>query len=215
MFHIIDKDNWVRKEHFHAFEEMVQFSYTITSRIDVTNLVNIHHQENIPFYPMILYCLTKAVNQTQEFRMGKDENGNVGYWDSVDVNYTIFHKDDCSYSDVWTEYDDDFSVFYQRYKKDIDTYKDKKGLVVKPGSPENLLHLSSIPWIDFTEYSPNLKADFPMKSFLPAIEFGKYVEEQDRYKMSVSVQISHAAADGYHTAMYYQRLQAVIDGFMI
>ena len=42
--------------------------------------------------------------------MGRDKDGNPGYYDVLHPNYTIFHEDDHTFSDVWTAYTEDFSV---------------------------------------------------------------------------------------------------------
>ena len=44
--------------------------------------------------------------------MGRDKDGNPGYYDVLHPNYTIFHEDDHTFSDVGTAYTEDFSAFY-------------------------------------------------------------------------------------------------------
>lgn len=35
-------------------------------------------------------------------------------YDILHPNYTIFHEDDHTFTDVWTEYTEDFKIFYNR-----------------------------------------------------------------------------------------------------
>ena len=49
----------------------------------------------------------------------------------------------------------------------------------------------------------------------PIITFGKYVEEEGRRRLSAALTISHASADGYHASMFFERLQEVLDEFVI
>ena len=41
------------------------------------------------------------------------------------------------------------------------------------------------------------------------------MEEEGRRKLSAALTISHAAADGYHASMFFERLQEVLDEFVI
>lgn len=52
-------------------------------------------------------------------------------------------------------------------------------------------------------------------NLFPIVTFGKYVEEDGRRKLSAALTISHAAADGYHASMFFERLQEVLDEFVI
>ena len=41
------------------------------------------------------------------------------------------------------------------------------------------------------------------------------MEEERRRKLSAALTISHASADGYHASMFFERLQEVLDEFVI
>ena len=88
----------------------------------------IHISLGLRFYPLLLYITARAINANREFRMGFNEHGAPGYWDVINPSYTIFHDDDKTFSDVWSEYDESFPVFYQNVLHDMETYKDIKGV---------------------------------------------------------------------------------------
>ncbi len=48
--------------------------------------------------------------------------------DKINPNYTIFHQDDKTFSDCWSEYEEDFEKCFQNITTDMHTYKDKKEL---------------------------------------------------------------------------------------
>ena len=50
-------------------------------------------------------------------------------------------------------------------------------------------------------------------ALFPIIDFGKYTEQEGRYTLPVAVTISHAAADGYHTSLFFKKLQENLDAF--
>ena len=96
---------------------------------------------------------------------------------------------------------------------DMETYKDVKGPKGKEGQPPNFFCISCVPWMDFTGYSTWVPTGRP--NLFPIITFGKYVEEEGRRRLSAALTISHASADGYHASMFFERLQEVLDEFVI
>lgn len=192
---------------------MIPCGYTVTVRLDVENLYQQVKKCGLKFYPAFIYCTGKVVNEKREFKMGVDQEGRPGYFDVMHPNFTIFHKDDHTFSDIWSYYDDDFQTCYQNIINDMETYKDVKGPKGKEGQPPNFFCISCVPWMDFTGYSTWVPTGRP--NLFPIITFGKYVEEEGRRKLSAALTISHASADGYHASMFFERLQEVLDEFVI
>ena len=91
-FKIIDLEKYDRKEHFIHYLNNVPCSYSMTVNIDITDLLKLTKERNYKLYPVILYAITKVVNNHIEFRMSLDENDNLGYYINVNTSYTIFHK---------------------------------------------------------------------------------------------------------------------------
>lgn len=83
----------------------------------------------------------------------------------------------------------------------------------KKDSRQTSFCISCVPWMDFTGYSTWVPTGRP--NLFPIITFGKYVEEEGRRKLSAALTISHASADGYHASMFFERLQEVLDEFVI
>lgn len=109
MFQPINQEIWERREHYAYYTKTLPCGYSVTVRLDVTNLYEEVKRHGLKFYPAFIYCASKAVNEMKEFRMGKDAEGNPGIWDVVHPNYTIFHEDDRSvYFD--TNFHDNFSL---------------------------------------------------------------------------------------------------------
>ena len=102
-------------------EEAISYSVAIIDEkiIDEINILNATKERNYKLYPVILYAITKVVNNHIEFRMSLDENDNLGYYINVNPSYTIFHKDNNTFSNIWTKYDSSFEKFYNNYEKDI------------------------------------------------------------------------------------------------
>ena len=95
----IQREHWARKEFFDHYFSQVPCTYSMTVSLDITPI----RQRAVKLYPAMLYCLSRAVNARQEFRMACNGAGEVGYYDVVHPCYTIFHKDTETFSNLWTE----------------------------------------------------------------------------------------------------------------
>ena len=113
---------------------------TVTVRLDVENLYQQVKKCGLKFYPSFIYCAGKVINEKKEFKMGVDQEGRPGYFDVMHPNFTIFHKDDHTFSDIWSYYDDDFQICYQNIINDMETYKRCQRTKRKEGSHKLLLY---------------------------------------------------------------------------
>ena len=53
MFNIIDIENWERKEHYYHYSNITQCTYSITLKLEVSNIVN----SSFKFYPTMIYLI--------------------------------------------------------------------------------------------------------------------------------------------------------------
>ncbi len=114
----------------------------MTVRLDVTRLRAECDRFGVHFYAAFIWCTSNVVNRLPFMKMMTDEEGNPGVWDVVHPNYTIFHKEDHTFSDCWSEYDADFATFYKRIETDIEAAKKVRGVKAKSRTAgEFLLHL--------------------------------------------------------------------------
>lgn len=152
-YKIIDTDNWQRKEYFEHYLKTVPCTYSITTKLDITNIKS----RNLKLYPALLYCLTKAVNKHEQFRTALRADGRLVVYDFMHPFYTVFHKESKTFSNIWTEFCDDYNDFCRRYNGDILHYGDKKGFMTKLDMPENVFTVSMLPWITFDGFNLNIK----------------------------------------------------------
>ena len=80
----------------------------MTAPVDVQNLLRFCHAHGCKFYAAAIYCVTKALNRIENFRMFKNADGELCVWDKIVPNFTFFHPDDCTFSDCWTDFSEDF-----------------------------------------------------------------------------------------------------------
>ena len=209
MFTPIDLTSWPRREHFHSYRNILPCGYSVTVHLDVTHLRQLCREKGLKFYPAFIWCVSHTILAHPAFRMGVDPQGNPGTHDVLHPNYTVFHHDDHTVSDLWTAHDEDFSAFYQAFLADVAQYGDNHGIKAKPGQPANFYCISCVPWLDFTGYASSVSGGQP--NLFPVITYGKITQAGGRETMPLAVNISHAAADGWHTAQFVQGLQALLD----
>lgn len=206
----IDMETWPRREHFEYYRNTLQCSYSLTARIDVTNVLRYAREKEIRIYGCLIYAAAKTVNSMDSMRMMLPLEGGAGVWEVSHPSFTIFHKDDETFSDIWTEYMPEFKDFYENYERVMEEFGNYHGIKARKDQPANFFCVSCSPWLDYIGYSTQAVGE---PALFPIILFGKYTESEGRYHLPVTITISHAAADGYHTSMFFKKLQENLDSF--
>lgn len=210
MFTPIDLATWPRREHFNYYRTILPVGYTVTVRLDVTRFRAMLKEQGLKFYPSFIWCVSHNILSHPAFRMAVDKEGNPGTHDVLHPNYTIFHEDDHTFSDIWTEHSEDFATFYRSVQEDIAAYGQNHGIKAKAGQPWNFYCISCAPWLDFSAYSSHV-AGGGLPNLFPVITYGKAVEENGRETLPMAINIAHAAADGWHTSEFVRTLQELLD----
>ncbi|QOS78207.1 type A chloramphenicol O-acetyltransferase [Paenibacillus sp. JNUCC31] len=209
MFNPIVLNQWDRTPYFEHYLNRVRCTYSMTANLDITLLHAELKLKGMKLYPALIHMITTVVNTHREFRTCLDAEGIVGYWDSMSPSYTIFHEDEKTFSTLWTEYHRNFQVFHNRYLADMDQYKNNKQFVAKSNEPPNTFPVSSIPWVNFTGFNLNIYNEGTY--LLPIFTMGKYVQQDNKIGLPLSVQLHHAVCDGYHAGVMFNELQSLAD----
>lgn len=207
-FNKIDRDQWNRSEHFEHYMNDAKCTYSLTANLNVTLLLNCLKDKGIKLYPAFIYMVSRVVHSYPEFRTSFDDQGDLGYWDEMIPNYTVFHQEDHTFSVIWTAYSQDFNAFQENFLKDQLWFGDQRGLWAKPRKPSNTFSISMMPWISFSSFDLHLSND---EYLLPIITGGKYFSDQNETYLPVSLRVHHAVCDGYHAGLFYNDLQALAD----
>lgn len=204
-FNRIDLETWNRREYYIHYMDEMRCTYSLTVNIDITGLKAAAKERGKKIYPVQIYMIAAIVNQYPEFRMDRNSDGELGYWEEVNPSYTIFNKDSETFSSVWTNYNHNFSGFYDSCIEDINKYSQATGLQPKPDEPSNYFTLSCMPWINFTALNINV---FNEGRYLtPIFTIGRFIETGDTVLMPLSIQVHHAVCDGFHVGRFVQSLQ--------
>ena len=200
----VDLDTWARKEHFEHYFHQVPCTYSMTTKLDITPLIEAKER----LYPAMLYRIAKAVNQYQEFRMDLGPDGTLGFYTEMHPCYTIFHRDSETFSNLWTEYTDDYGAFCRAYQLDLEQFGSCKDMMAKPDVPVNTFPVSMVPWESFEGFNLNLQNGY---RYLPPIfTMGKYQRDERGVWLPLSIQVNHAVCDGFHVCRFIAALREMI-----
>ncbi|WP_410772516.1 type A chloramphenicol O-acetyltransferase [Fontibacillus sp. BL9] len=211
----IHLETWARKPYYEHYLNRVRCTFSMTANVDITRLRNEVKHRGIKLYPALIYMISTVVNRHRELRtclgpVGQGQLG-LGYWETMSPGYTVFHKEDKTFSSLWTAYSTDFSEFYGRYLDDLEQFGNARGLFPKTNEPPNTFPVSSIPWASFTGFNLNV---FNEGTFmLPIFTMGKYFTQGEAAitMLPVAVQLHHAVCDGYHAGVMFEELQRMTD----
>ena len=206
----IDLASWPRREHFQYYRTAVRCGYSVTVPVDVSEAVSVAKRRGLHFYPCFVYAAAKTVNQQDAMRMMLTPEGEPGVWEVSHPCFTVFHPDDGTFSDLWTAYEPEFSAFYRGFEQTKAEFGDRHGIKGRPGQPANFFCISCVPWLDYTGYATYSSGE---PALFPILTFGKYTLREGRYTLPVTLTISHASADGWHTSRFFQALRENLRAF--
>jgi chloramphenicol O-acetyltransferase type A len=202
----LDIDTWARKDHFQFFSQFEEPFFGICVQVDCTKAYTTAKDNHYSFFLYYLYQSLAAANQTEPFRYRINGN-DVFIYEKVHASPTI-NRSDGTFGFSYMDYYGSFSEFADAAKKEIEKVRDSRGLIPAL-SGENVIHYSSVPWINFTSLSH--ARSFSFKDSCPKISFGKMTEENGKKRMPVSIHAHHALMDGYHVGQFIDLFQQLLD----
>lgn len=204
-YKIIDLNTYKRKEYFNHFTKDIPCTFSITCKIDVSNIKS----KKYKFYPSCIFAVTSAVNMYKEFRMAFNSKKELIVYNNMVPCYTVFNSETETFFNLWTECGKDINEFINSYNKDIKEYKNSIQMNPKENMPENVFPISALPLLHFEGFNLNLLKGYDY--LLPIFTLGKYENINGRLLMPMAVQVHHGVCDGYHVSRFITTLQEIIE----
>jgi chloramphenicol O-acetyltransferase type A len=202
----IDLATWNRKEHFEFFSTFEEPFFGITTPIDMTVAYEKAKVLQIPFFVYYLHKTIAAVNQVENFRYRIEKNEVVLY-DEIDASATIM-REDKTFGFSFIKFDSDIHEFAKIAQTEIERIQVTPGLFTRE-FPENIIHFSAIPWINFTSLTHS--RSYTLTDSCPKVSWGKLIDENGKKTMSVAVMAHHGLVDGYHMGLFVEALQTELN----
>ena len=193
----IDIETWGRKSQYENFINYTHPTFSITTRLDVTDLVDYCKGTGKSFFTCFLYIMAKAVNSVEEMRT-RIVDGKPVSFDVVNPSYIVMRPEEVIVTCL-TNYSDDFTDFYNRARQDI--LEKKSSTNDEPFESHDsvdCLYVSCLPWMDIRSVINPYDFANVSQSSIPRITWGKYIKNGfGRYEMGFDISVHHALIDGY------------------
>ncbi|MCP9762359.1 chloramphenicol acetyltransferase [Lacihabitans soyangensis] len=199
----LDIENWPRRDHFNFFSQFEEPFFGVCVEVDCSKAYENAHLNGQSFFLKYLHASLVAANRIEPFkyRISDDE---VWVYDQVNASPTI-NRHDSTFGFAYMDYFEDFEEFNAAAQVEIERVQNSTGLV-PAGSGQNVIHYSSLPWLNFTAISH--ARSFSFKDSCPKVSFGKLSENK---RMSVSVHVHHALMDGFHVGQFVEAFQEILN----
>ena len=211
-YRVVDRETYYRKGVFRHFSEDCKCSLSLTARVDVTELAAWSRETGTKFYLNFLYLLCRVLNSREDYRMGwLWQTEELICYDVIHPTQYVFHEDTETCTPVYTEYREDYAVFYAGALADLERAKGTREYLLDAVNHPNWFDASCIPWLSYDAMHLELPDGYLY--FSPIVNWGKYREENGRLLMPVTVRLNHAVADGFLAANVFRLLEREIRGF--
>ena len=201
----IDMSHWERAELFEFFSAVSHPFYSVTFRVDVTNLYRYTKEQHLSFYYALGYLVTDAVNSVKNFRY-TIRNGEILRLDERIPSLTDLHPGSEQFHIVTLPKTGSIADFCAAAQARSAA---QKTLLDQDEESDDLIYISCTPWFDLTGCTN--ERDFDKDDNIPRITWGRYAEANGRKKLGMSVEVNHRFIDGLHLGKFYEKLQADID----
>jgi chloramphenicol O-acetyltransferase type A len=202
----LDLDKWARKDHFHFFKQFEEPFFGVCVNIECTSAYKKSKEKGYSFFLYYLYASLKAANGIEPFkyRISGDE---IILYDSVNASPTI-NRPDGTFGFAYMDFKKTFEEFANAAEIEIDNVRNTTGLIPAI-TGENVIHYSSLPWINFTSLSH--ARSFSFKDSIPKISFGRMTEMSGIKSIPVSIHVHHGLMDGYHVGQFIDHFQELLN----
>lgn len=201
----IDLGIWPRAQTYHFFRGFERPHYAITTRIDVTKLMEKRAVLGMSTFRSSLWAIGKGINDTPALRL-RFKGDTVTRHDSVVMSPAI-DAGDGTFRYCYIPWLDDFTAFDAQTATLIEQAKASSSLDALMDQ-DDVAFLSCLPWLDYTSLDNALPH---AEDCTPRISWGKIVGKGDSFDMAMTLQSHHALVDGRDVADFFAATQNAFD----
>ena len=210
MDRIIDKNTWCRREIFEFFSGISNPFYAVTFRQDVTELKSFCKENRISFYYALIYLCCKALSDVPEFSL-RIRGDDVVELEKQIPSFTDMKKGKEVFHIVTIPCEGSIIEFCETAGRISNA---QNFFIDKAMQGDALVYFSCLPWIETTAVTNerDLASPLAKDDSIPRICWGKYVLENDRVYLGISVEVNHRLIDGIHIGRFAEALTQRICG---
>jgi chloramphenicol O-acetyltransferase type A len=206
MAEYLDLTKWARREVFEFFRGFDKPYFNVCTQVDVSKLVaTLRDQPNVSVSLAYHYLALKAANEIEPFRY-RLRDGKVLVHPVIHGATTVLLPNE-TFTFAYFDYVEDFGKFIAGAERAVQEAKAAGGFRTKDDD-DDMIHCTVLPWVSFTSFSH--ARNWSREDSVPKISFGKFVREDERTLMPISVEVHHALMDGFHVGRYLSRLEEML-----
>lgn len=198
--------NWARREVFEFFHGFDKPYFNICTRLDVTNLLNLLRQgPKVRTSLAYHYFALRVANEIEPFRY-RLRQGRVFVHDVIHGGTTVLLPNE-NFTLAYFDYQENFGKFMAQAEHAVREVESGDG-AFRPNPSDDRIHFTTLPWVSFTSFSH--ARNWRTEDSIPKIAFGKFLKENERTLLPISVEVHHALMDGLHVGRYLTRLEEAL-----
>ena len=201
---MVDMATWPRRGIYDYFSGVSNPFYSVTVPLDVTALAAWAKREGLSFYYALVYLCTQAVNQTVAFRYDI-RDGQVVLHDRREPSFTDLKPGAELFHIVTMPAGEDIRAFCREARQKSRAQDMFIDMAAEAGP---LIYFSCLPWGELTALTN--ERDFDRDDTVPRIAWGRYVEQNGRLKLGLSLEVNHRFIDGLHIGQFVHALEGLI-----
>lgn len=207
-FEQIDRAAWPREPLFRFFRDFDRPHYAITSRLDVTQMVQRSKSEALSAHRACLHAIGTGVHAVPEMRQ-RFRGDDLRQYDTVLLSITV-PDENGSFGFAEFPYLPDFAAF-DASTAALDAASRAGALGTVDIERDDIIYMSCTPWLDYTALTNPIRR---REDCVPRICWGKFTETAEgRWDMAMTMEVHHALIDGAHIAACFKAVQSALNAF--
>ncbi len=197
----VDLASWPRREIFEFFSPISNPFYAVSFRLDVTKLRAFTKARGLSFYHSLIWLCTRAMERVEAFSYAISD-GRVVRLPGRRPSFTHLPKDSEQFQIVTLPCEgslEDFCAAAKEKAESQDFFIDLKDEGI------DMIFFSCLPWLDVTGLTNERNQD--ADDAVPRIAWGRYVEENGRWTLGMSLEVNHRFIDGLHIGQFVKELE--------
>lgn len=202
---IIDRETWPRRGHYAFFAPMSHPFYALTFPVDVTPLRAYCGDRGLPFYPAMVFAVTKAMERVEAF-LYRDRDGVIVRHDSLVPSFTDLRPGSELFHIVTLEAGADLAGFCRRAREQ--SARQTEFLTGGPWDGDQEVYFTCLPWFPLTALTN--ERDVNPSDTIPRVSWGRWEERDGRALLNLSLELNHRLLDGVHVGQLYAALNTLL-----
>ena len=206
----IDLESWKRKDIFNLYYQYDIPQISLCTPLEVSKVYEFAKSKGLSFYFCLCHVFYTALLKFEEF-MVRSINEKIVVEDAEYVNICAIKQGEENFKIITGRYYSDIEKFCNETKKKLQSQTTfTESLPSNARRSQVIAYMSCTPWFEFTHITH--PQDVQKNSFVPHVSFDKMkINEKGERWVNVSLQVNHAAIDGFLIAKLLDEVKSIIN----